>query len=139
MNVEIKGIHVEVNKRIRDYIDLKMPRLDFGKDLLVDFLLNISREKSLFKLDTTLNFRWGASKHVSAESFDLNQGIDELYDKLCGPARELTVLATAHSEPNNKGSGEEEPMLMTIRYGKGRVFHTTLGHDVPAMKWVFFL
>jgi putative sigma-54 modulation protein len=82
MNVEIKGIHVEITKRIQDYIDLKMPRLDYARDLLVDFLLNISREKSLFKLDTTLNFRWGASKHVSAENFDLNQGIDELYDKL---------------------------------------------------------
>ena len=38
MNVEIKGIHVEVTKRIQDYIDLKMPRLDFARDLIVDFL-----------------------------------------------------------------------------------------------------
>ena len=82
MNIEIKGIHVEVSQRIRDYIDEKMPRLDFGKDLLVDFLMNISREKSLFKLDTTLNFRWGAVKHVGVENFDLNKGIDDLYDKL---------------------------------------------------------
>jgi len=82
MNVVIKGIHVEVNERIRNYIDTKMPRLDFGVDLLVDFLLNISREKSLFKLDTTLNFRRGAVKHVGVENFDLNKGIDELYDKL---------------------------------------------------------
>ncbi len=82
MNVEIKGIHVEVSERIRNYIDEKMPRLDFGKDLLVDFLMNISREKSLFKLDTTLNFRWGAVKHVGVVNFDLNKGIDELYDKL---------------------------------------------------------
>lgn len=82
MNVEIKGIHVEVSERIRNYIDEKMPRLDFGKDLLVDFLMNISREKSLFKLDTTLNFRWGAVKHVGVENFDLNKGIDDLYDKL---------------------------------------------------------
>ena len=82
MNVEIKGIHVEVNKRIKDYIDAKMPRLDFGTGFLVDFLLNISREKSLFKLDTTLNFRWGLVKHVGVENFDLNKGIDELFDKL---------------------------------------------------------
>jgi type 1 glutamine amidotransferase len=64
---------------------------------------------------------------------------DELYDKLCGPAKELTVVATAHSEPSNRGTGEEEPMLMTIRYGKGRVFHTTLGHDVAAMQCVGFI
>jgi type 1 glutamine amidotransferase len=64
---------------------------------------------------------------------------DELYDKLCGPVKELTVVATAHSDPGNKGTGEEEPMLMTIRYGKGRVFHTTLGHDVAAMQCVGFI
>jgi len=64
---------------------------------------------------------------------------DELYDSLCGPAADLTVLGTAHSEKSNHGTGEEEPMLMTIRYGKGRVFHTTLGHDVAAMQCVGFI
>ena len=64
---------------------------------------------------------------------------DELYDSLCGPAREVDVVATAMSEPSNKGTGENEPMLMTIKYGKGRVFHTTLGHDVPAMQSVDFI
>jgi len=31
-----------------------------------------------------------------------------------------------------KATGEHEPVLMTIRYGRGRVFHTTLGHVGPA-------
>ena len=64
---------------------------------------------------------------------------DELYDSLCGMPKDLTILATAHSDPANSGTGEDEPMLMTIRYGKGRVFHTTLGHDVEAMKCVGFI
>lgn len=64
---------------------------------------------------------------------------DELYDTLCGPAENLDVLATAHSDSANKGSGQEEPMLMTIRYGKGRVFHTTMGHDIAAMSCVGFI
>jgi len=64
---------------------------------------------------------------------------DELYDRLRGPVRNLTVLATAFSDPQTKGSGEHEPMLMTISYGKGRVFHTTLGHDLVAMKCVGFI
>jgi putative sigma-54 modulation protein len=100
MNVDIKGIHVEVNQGVRNYIDLKMPRLDFGKDLIVDFLLNISREKSLFKLETTLNFRWGASKHVGVENFDLNQGIDELYDKLEAViVKEKSRIKDHHKKP----------------------------------------
>jgi len=82
MNVEIKGIHVEVTQGVRDYIDTKMPRLDYARAMIVDFLMNISREKSLFKLETTMNFRWGASKHVGVENFDMNKGIDELFDKL---------------------------------------------------------
>lgn len=61
---------------------------------------------------------------------------DELYDQLRGPAENLTVLATAFADPAHGGSGRHEPMLMTIAYGKGRVFHTTLGHGVEALKCV---
>ena len=64
---------------------------------------------------------------------------DELYDTLCGPAKDMDVVATAHSDPANKGTGENEPMLITLPYGKGRVFHTTLGHDVAAMQCVGFI
>ena len=53
---------------------------------------------------------------------------DELYSYLRGPAKNVTVLATAYSDPQNKGSGKHEPMLMTIDYGKGRVFHIAHGH-----------
>jgi type 1 glutamine amidotransferase len=63
---------------------------------------------------------------------------DELYDRLRGPARNLTVLATAFADKSKGGSGEDEPMLMAIAYEKGRVFHTTLGHSEVAMKCVGF-
>lgn len=63
---------------------------------------------------------------------------DELYDRLRGPAENLTVLATAYADPQTGGSGEHEPMLMVVDYGKGRVFHTTLGHGEPAMRCTGF-
>jgi type 1 glutamine amidotransferase len=68
---------------------------------------------------------------------------DELYDRLRGPARDVTVLATAFADPKTRGSGRHEPMLMTVAFGKGRVFHTTLGHargaDAPAFHCVGFI
>ena len=64
---------------------------------------------------------------------------DELYDCLRGPATNLTVLATAYSSPEFSGTGENEPMLMAIGYGDGRVFHTTLGHSPEAMRCVGFI
>lgn len=66
------------------------------------------------------------------------QVADELYGKLRGPAENMHVLATAFADPATGGSGEHEPILMTIQFGKGRVFHTTLGHDETAMKGVAF-
>lgn len=64
---------------------------------------------------------------------------DELYATLRGPGRNMTVIATAFSDPANNGSGHDVPTLMALQYGKGRVFHTTLGHDVNALSSVDFV
>ena len=64
---------------------------------------------------------------------------DELYDSLRGPATNMKVLATAFSDPETGGSGENEPMLMALTYGAGRVFHTTLGDNPEAMACVGFI
>jgi len=60
---------------------------------------------------------------------------DELYDSLRGPAENMTVLATAWS-PTTK---RHEPMVMTIAYGKGRVFHTPMGHETYSQECVGFI
>ena len=59
---------------------------------------------------------------------------DELYDNMRGPIQHVKVLATAFS----KGTGAHEPMIWTVEYGQGRVFHTPMGHDVNAMQCLGF-
>ena len=68
---------------------------------------------------------------------------DELYDQLRGPAQHITVLATAFSDKATGGTGRHEPLLFALSFGKGRVFHTALGHnngpDLTAQKCVGFI
>lgn len=69
---------------------------------------------------------------------------DELYSLLRGPAKNLSVLATAYSAPEKSGTGRHEPVLFTVNYGAGRIFHTTLGHagnddPLPALECVGFI
>ncbi len=64
---------------------------------------------------------------------------DELYDQLRGPALNLELLATSWSDPRTGGSGRHEPMMFTVRYGRGRVFHTPMGHGDYSQECVGFI
>jgi type 1 glutamine amidotransferase len=44
------------------------------------------------------------------------------------------VLAKAYSDPENKGRGEMENVVIWNEKGKGRCFHNILGHNVRTMK-----
>ena len=63
-------------------------------------------------------------------------GKDELYSNQRGPAKNMTILATAYSDPKYEAhwgvekqcTVEHEPMAITVRYGKGRIFGTPMGH-----------
>jgi type 1 glutamine amidotransferase len=71
-------------------------------------------------------------------------GNDELYSQLRGPAKNMEILATAFAD-SSKGGGtmRDEPMLMVLNYGKGRIFHTAMGHaddgGGPALQCVGFI
>lgn len=64
---------------------------------------------------------------------------DELYDKLRGPGENMHILATAFADPAKGGSGRHEPMIFTLDYGKGRVFHTPMGHGNDSQECVGFI
>ena len=53
---------------------------------------------------------------------------DELYTCLAGNAP-IHVLATARSKVDQK----DYPMAFVLTYGRGKVFHCVLGHDVQAL------
>lgn len=53
---------------------------------------------------------------------------DELYARLRGPARNMEILATAYETTGGNDEGRHEPVLWTVKYGKGKVFVSVMGH-----------
>ena len=64
---------------------------------------------------------------------------DECYAKLRGPGENMTILATGKDMSEKAPTDRHEPILMVLDYGKGRVFHTTLGHDDYSCEGVGFI
>jgi type 1 glutamine amidotransferase len=68
-------------------------------------------------------------KHPIMQGMQDFQADDELFICLKGD-RPVEVLATARSTL----TGKDHPMAFVFECGKGRVFHTPLGHDVRAIE-----
>lgn len=65
---------------------------------------------------------------------EFKHGRDELYQNSLVPAgSEVLVTAYSDKEKDPKNTGKHEPVVWVARYGKGRVYHNSLGHDVAAM------
>lgn len=57
---------------------------------------------------------------------------DELYHGLMHMHQApYQVLARAYSDPKTGGTGQDEPIIIVLEYGRGRVFHLMLGHVWP--------
>jgi type 1 glutamine amidotransferase len=68
------------------------------------------------------------SRHPAVRAMAEFETVDELYTCLTGKTP-IKVLAKARS----KVDGKDYPMAFVLDYGKGRVFHSVLGHDVQAL------
>ncbi len=78
--------------------------------------------RSMFRVDIA------KPNHPITQGLTEFEADDELYAKLQG-SEEIEVLATAKSD----WSKQTEPLAFTLRYGQGRVFHHTFGHDGKAL------
>jgi hypothetical protein len=58
---------------------------------------------------------------------------DELAGRLRGPGKNMTLLATAFSDSKMGGTGLDEPQMVAVAYGKGRVFRTILGRTPESL------
>ncbi len=81
MTVDVRCVHFELSETSRAYLDAKLERIGYAKDMIVDLIFVITKDKD-FKLEATANFRWGVQAHVEERDFELNAAIDKLVDRL---------------------------------------------------------
>ena len=83
----------------------------------------------------TFKLKWTDPEHPILKGLDEDYyATDEFYTGFgYDPGVKVNVIATAFDDRKYKGRGQDEPVLMTLQYGKGRVFHTILGHDMTAL------
>jgi putative sigma-54 modulation protein len=81
MTIDVRSVHFDLGEASRAYLDSKLERIGYAKDMIVDLIFVFMKEKD-FKLEATANFRWGVQAHVEERDFELNAGIDKLVDRL---------------------------------------------------------
>jgi len=89
----------------------------------------MSHEKPAYDKVGPMRVKIINANHPITRGMQSYEVVDELYAFLTG-RKPVEVLATAHA----KSTGADEPMAFVLTYGKGRVFHTALGHDVRAIQ-----
>jgi putative sigma-54 modulation protein len=82
MNIDVHSVHFELSEASRNYLDTKVERIGYAKDMIIDLLFVFTKDSKRYKLEVTANFRWGARAHIEETVFDFNSGIDILIDKL---------------------------------------------------------
>ena len=83
--------------------------------------------------------KWANRNHPIARGLDATfLANDELYHRM-DHRTNVEVIASAYSAPQAGGTGKDEPIVWTVPFGKGRVLHMTLGHDLSAMAQPGFL
>lgn len=81
MTVDVRSVHFDLSSTSRAYLDAKLERIGYAKDMIVDLIFIFTKEKD-FKFEATVNFRWGAQAHLEERDFEVSPVIDKLMDRL---------------------------------------------------------
>ncbi len=99
MNFELSGIHMDITEDMRNYLNKKLPRLDFATEHIIDLLFKFIKEKHGYKIESTVNLSWGTSAYIHVDGFDIYESIDKLFDKM-----ELKIKKEKNKIQDHKGN-----------------------------------
>ena len=89
MVLNVNGIRYQISDATREFLDKKLQKLSFAEDYIQDLDIVMTRLKvgQGYHLDAKMHFVWGSYKVVSADCYELYEGIEILVDKIEAMAR----------------------------------------------------
>jgi putative sigma-54 modulation protein len=82
MTVTIKGVHYDISDRTREFLNEKLGHIDPFKDLLMSVDATITKEKTEFRVESNVHFKWGSTAHLEERAQELYPAIENLIKKL---------------------------------------------------------
>ena len=81
MTTTIQAVDLVLEEKQSELLHSKMKRIAYAEDLVVDLHFSIKYEKE-YKIEATVNFRWGAQAHVCGEGRDFAEAVNLMMDAL---------------------------------------------------------
>lgn len=81
MTPSITAVGFNLTEANSDLLNKKLERISYANDLIVDLLVHVKYSKN-FAVEATVNFKWGAQAHVSAEDADYAVAVNKMIDTL---------------------------------------------------------
>lgn len=81
MTTSISAVGFDFEQVQIELVNRKLERVRYADDLIVDLMLKVKEDRK-FIFDCTVNFRWGATAHVTSENYDFAAGLNKLMDVL---------------------------------------------------------
>lgn len=89
MVLDVRGIRYQLSEATKEFLEKKLTKLSFAESYIQNLDIVITRLTvgQGYHLDAKLHFVWGSYKVVSADCYELYEGIENLVDKTEAMAR----------------------------------------------------
>ncbi|MFP4510249.1 MAG: HPF/RaiA family ribosome-associated protein [Spirochaetota bacterium] len=101
-NLELKAVHFDLSDDTKEFIDAKLEKIEFAQDYIVDLMITMTKEKSDYVIEVTVNFRWHKSAHIKVRAYGLHEGLEQLIDKLAEKVRKEKDRIKEHKANGHK-------------------------------------
>ena len=81
MTTSISAVGFTLDQKRTEVIESKLKRIAYAEDLIVDCIVRVKQERE-FIIETTINFKFGASAHVSGQDYDFTAAVNKMMDVL---------------------------------------------------------